>query len=69
MIEDDKVRRGEPVFYIDPTGEHCPATIEFGGTASKEVSLYLEFGGRVQTTIRNVEPDPGGKRPVWHRVK
>jgi hypothetical protein len=66
--EKERGRRGEPVILISDNRER-EGTIEWGGI-TKPASIYLEHGGRVTgVPLRDIKPDPGGKRPVWHSIE
>lgn len=61
--EEERDRRGEPVIVYGKKG-----TIEWGGVA-KLASIYYEQGGRIVGVAKHdIEPDPGGERPVWCKV-
>lgn len=61
--EEERDRRGEPV-----TVGGRPGTIEWGGI-TLPASIYFEQGGRdACVPLREIEPDPGGARPVWQRA-
>jgi len=70
--EEDRRRRGEPVFVTLEDGRELPGTIEWGDAITTDMSIYTErdghSGGRVQVyrgQAHRVRPDPGGQRPVW----
>lgn len=62
--EEETTRRGEPVIVYGRKG-----TIEWGGV-TKLASIYCEAGGRlVRVRLSEIQPDPGGARPVWASIQ
>lgn len=69
--DQDKSRRGEPVLIIGAHGiTYTPpllGTIEWGNDREGYSVCTEPAGARFQAQKRDIQPDPGGSRPLWER--